>query len=76
MAKVLYLNPIKWRKGITPIWIATHFALLKSKLHKVIFGIKKANHFNSIIKIDESILINKSIGEKLIKLCRSDFGLF
>ena len=30
MAKILLINPSKWRRGITPIWIASHSALLKS----------------------------------------------
>jgi len=35
MTKVLFINPSKWRRGITPIWIASHSALLKSKEHQV-----------------------------------------
>lgn len=35
MAKILLINPSKWRRGITPIWIASHSALLKSKGHQV-----------------------------------------
>ena len=35
MAKVLFINPNKWGRGITPIWIATHSAVLKSEKHKV-----------------------------------------
>ena len=33
--KVLLINPSKWRRGITPIWIASHSALLKSRGHQV-----------------------------------------
>jgi len=35
MAKILLINPSKWGRGITPIWIASHSALLKSKNHEV-----------------------------------------
>ena len=35
MAKVLLINPNKWGRGITPIWIATHSAVLKSEKHDV-----------------------------------------
>jgi anaerobic magnesium-protoporphyrin IX monomethyl ester cyclase len=35
MSKVLLINPSKWGRGITPIWIASHSAVLKSKGHKV-----------------------------------------
>ena len=35
MSKVLFINPSKWGRGITPIWIASHSALLKSKGHQV-----------------------------------------
>ncbi len=35
MANVLFINPSKWRRGITPIWITSHSALLKSKEHQV-----------------------------------------
>ena len=27
--KVLFINPSKWGRGITPIWIASHAAVLK-----------------------------------------------
>ena len=35
MAKVLLINPSKWGRGITPIWIASHAAVLKSKNNHV-----------------------------------------
>lgn len=35
MAKVLLINPNKWGRGITHIWIASHSAALKRKNHKV-----------------------------------------
>ena len=35
MARILFINPSKWGRGITPIWIASHSALLKSKGHSV-----------------------------------------
>ena len=35
MFKILFINPGKWGRGITPIWIASHSAVLKSKGHKV-----------------------------------------
>jgi anaerobic magnesium-protoporphyrin IX monomethyl ester cyclase len=34
MAKILFINPNKWGRGITPIWIASHYATLK-KNHNV-----------------------------------------
>ena len=33
--KVLFVNPSKWGRGITPIWIATHSAILKKSGFKV-----------------------------------------
>ena len=35
MANVLFVNPNKWGRGITTIWIATHSAILKKNLHNV-----------------------------------------
>lgn len=35
MARVLLLNPSRWGRGITPIWIASHTAILKSHGHDV-----------------------------------------
>lgn len=35
MAKILFINPNKWGRGITPIWIASHSAILKQNNHKV-----------------------------------------
>jgi radical SAM superfamily enzyme YgiQ (UPF0313 family) len=35
MARVLLLNPSRWGRGITPIWIASHTAVLKSRGHEV-----------------------------------------
>ena len=35
MAKVLFINPSKWGRGITPIWIASHSSVLKSNNHNV-----------------------------------------
>jgi len=35
MAKILFINPSKWGRGITPIWIASHTSILRSKNHKV-----------------------------------------
>ncbi len=35
MAKVLFLNPNKWGRGITHIWIASHSGILKRNNHKV-----------------------------------------
>ena len=31
MAKVLFINPNKWGRGITHIWIASHSSALKKK---------------------------------------------
>ena len=33
MTKVLFVNPNKWGRGITPIWIASHSAVLKKNGH-------------------------------------------
>ena len=35
MSKILLINPSKWGRGITPIWIASHAGLLKSNGHSV-----------------------------------------
>lgn len=35
MARVLLLNPGRWGRGITPIWIASHTPVLKAKGHEV-----------------------------------------
>ena len=35
MAKILLINPNKWGRGITPIWIASHTAILKNNFHEV-----------------------------------------
>ena len=35
MAKILLINPNKWGRGITHIWIATPSSILKKKKHKV-----------------------------------------
>ena len=35
MAKILFLNPNKWGRGITHIWIASHSGVLKRNNHKV-----------------------------------------
>jgi anaerobic magnesium-protoporphyrin IX monomethyl ester cyclase len=35
MAKILIINPSKWGRGITPIWIASHCAILKNQGHEV-----------------------------------------
>jgi anaerobic magnesium-protoporphyrin IX monomethyl ester cyclase len=35
MAKILLINPSKWGRGITAIWIASHTAILRSRGHQV-----------------------------------------
>ena len=35
MSKILLINPNKWGRGITHIWIASHSAKLKSDGHDV-----------------------------------------
>ena len=35
MAKILLINPNKWGRGITHIWIASHSGILKRNNHKV-----------------------------------------
>ena len=35
MARILFLNPGRWGRGITPIWIASHTAVLKARGHEV-----------------------------------------
>ena len=35
MTKILLINPNKWGRGITHIWIASHSAILKKKSHEV-----------------------------------------
>ena len=34
MAKILFINPNKWGRGITPIWVASHSGLLKKIVTK------------------------------------------
>ena len=29
MGKILLINPSKWGRGITPIWIASHTSILR-----------------------------------------------
>lgn len=35
MARVLFVNPSHWGRGITPIWIASHTPVLKARGHQV-----------------------------------------
>ena len=35
MAKILFINPNKWGRGITHIWIASHSGILKRNNHSV-----------------------------------------
>ncbi len=35
MARILFINPNRWGRGITPIWIASHAAALKACGHEV-----------------------------------------
>lgn len=35
MSKILFLNPNRWGRGITHIWIASHSGILKRNNHKV-----------------------------------------
>ena len=35
MAKILFVNPNKWGRGITHIWIASHAGILKRNGHEV-----------------------------------------
>ena len=35
MAKILFINPNKWGRGITHIWIASHSGILQQSGHKV-----------------------------------------
>ena len=35
MAKILIINPNKWGRGITFLWMASHSALLKKHNHEV-----------------------------------------
>ena len=35
MSKILFINPNRWGRGITTIWIPAHAALLKNNGHKV-----------------------------------------
>ena len=66
MAKVLFINPSKWGRGI-PIWIASHSSVLKSNNHNVeLFdstflkiGVKtKLNIIPLITSINQVITIN------------------
>jgi len=35
VARILFLNPSRWGRGITPIWIASHTAVLRGRGHEV-----------------------------------------
>ena len=35
MTRILLINPSKWGRGITPIWIASHAAILKEGQNEV-----------------------------------------
>lgn len=35
MSKILLINPSKWGRGVTPIWIPSHTGALKSRGHEV-----------------------------------------
>lgn len=35
MARILLLNPGRWGRGITPIWVASHAAVLRTRGHEV-----------------------------------------
>lgn len=35
MTKILFINPNKWGRGITTLWIASHSSVLKKNNHKV-----------------------------------------
>ena len=37
MKKILFINPNKWGRGITPIWIASHFSILKKNFKVELF---------------------------------------
>ena len=37
MKKLLFINPNKWGRGITPIWITSHFSVLKDKFDVKLF---------------------------------------
>ncbi len=44
MARILLLNPSRWGRGITPIWIASHTAALRARGHDV--GLFDATFFS------------------------------
>ena len=35
MAKILLVNPNKWGRGVTAIWIPAHVAVLRAQGHEV-----------------------------------------
>ena len=35
MSKILLINPSKWGRGVTSVWIPSHTSILKSFGHKV-----------------------------------------
>jgi anaerobic magnesium-protoporphyrin IX monomethyl ester cyclase len=37
LKKILFINPNKWGRGITPIWIASHFSILKKNFEIELF---------------------------------------
>lgn len=75
MAKILFINPNKWGRGITPIWVASHTGLLKKNGHEVeLFDCTFfLNWTDNEIKFNtENRQYKKSNYENLVKFDESD----
>jgi len=75
MAKILFINPNKWGRGITPIWVASHAGLLKKNSHEVeLFDCTFfLNWTDNEIKFNtENKQYKKSNYENLIKFDKND----
>ena len=75
MAKILIINPNKWGRGITHLWIASHSSLLKKNNQKVEFfdcTFYEQWSLNEIKEQQKSKIYKKSEYEKNIKYNPND----
>ena len=75
MAKILIINPNKWGRGITFLWMASHSALLKKFNHEVkLFDCTFYEHWseNEIKFNSENKMYKKSDYENYIKYKKND----
>ena len=75
MAKILIINPNKWGRGITFLWMASHSAILKKSGHKVkLFDSTFYENWseNEIKFNSENKMYKKSNYENFIKFKKND----